>query len=233
MKQGATTRSLEAYDRIRNDILAGHLRPGRRLPAAEMVARYRVSVGALREALARLLEQGLVGNAPQQGFFVTPVSKLDLQQLTEARCDIESLALRHAIAEGDYTWESEVLAAHHRLANIPMVTKDDPDRMNEEWAEAHRAFHAVIILGCRNPRLTGIANSLRDSAELYRRRSVPFGKVRDIPGEHQAIVDAILARDSELATERLRHHISLTTELLLEAGVTDETVDVSKEESRL
>jgi DNA-binding GntR family transcriptional regulator len=51
-------------------------------------------------------------------------------------------------------------------------------------------------------------------------------------GEHKAIVEAILARDSELATARLRHHISLTTELLLEAGITDESSDSARDEAR-
>jgi DNA-binding GntR family transcriptional regulator len=211
------TRTEEAFRRLRSDILGGSLRPGQKLPFVELASTYNASVGVLREALSRLLEQGLVKSAPQQGFFVTPISRTDLEQLTEARCEIESLTLRHSIAEGGVYWESEVLAAHHRLASAPMYTDDRPIRLSEEWAEAHRVFHETLLLGCRNERLLSIATSLRASAELYRQWSAPLDQTRDIKGEHQGITDAVLARDPDLATQRLCQHISLTSELLLAA----------------
>ena len=75
-------------------------------------------------------------------------------------------------------------------------------------------------MGCGNPRLTGVATQLRASAELYRRWSVPIGEgaKRDAASEHQRILDAVVARDVDLAVSLLDEHIALTTRLLLEAG---------------
>ena len=90
----ATTRNGEALIRLRADILAGRVIPGQKLAFADLCSRYGVSVGVIREALSRLVEQGLVSSTPQQGFSVAAISRTDLHHLTEARCEIESLALR-------------------------------------------------------------------------------------------------------------------------------------------
>ncbi|RFA06636.1 hypothetical protein B7R21_19220 [Subtercola boreus] len=219
----AKTRNEVAFARLRGDILSGRLIPGQKLAFAELCESYGVSVGVIREALSRLVEQGLVHSAPQQGFFVTTISGPDLVYLTQARCEIESLVLAHAIAEGNVEWESLVLASHHRLVNAPLVSPEDPERLSEEWVERHSDFHQTLLLGCENPRLRGIAGQLRDSAELYRRWSVPFDHEgdRDIAGEHALIVEAVLKRDTALATQRLVEHISKTTSLLLESGVVE------------
>lgn len=229
MTPPSTTRQEQAYQALRGDILAGRVHPGQKLPFAELCDTYGVSVGVIREALSRLVEQGLVQTAPQQGFFVTPISREDLVHLTVARREIESLTLRHAIAEGDLQWEGEVLATHHRLASTPQLAPDDPDRLNDEWAEIHSRFHETLLLGCENPRLTAIATQLRASAELYRRWSLPFSaeRERDIAGEHKALADAVVARDTERAVELLAAHIQLTTDLLLESEWAESSDDLN------
>ena len=58
------TRAERIYVSLRSDILTGRLLPGQRLPFAELGTRYATSVGVLREALSRLVEQGLVQSEP-------------------------------------------------------------------------------------------------------------------------------------------------------------------------
>ena len=217
------TRAERIYANLRSDVLTGRLLPGQRLPFAELGARYGTSVGVLREALSRLVEQGLVVSEPQLGFRVTPVSEEDLRDLTNTRIDIETLCLRHAIAHGDLAWESRVVAAYHTLDRTPELVSTQPSTVNEDWAAAHAAFHAALIEGCPSRRLRDIATSLRDSAELYRRWSRHIGgeDTRDIAGEHLALRDAILARDVEKAEAALIQHISYTTQALLTSAPED------------
>src|SRR6201991_3101307 len=217
------TRAERTYANLRGDILTGRLLPGQRLPFAELGSRYSTSVGVLREALSRLGEQGLVLSEPQLGFRVTPVTEEDLRDLTNTRIDIETLCLRHAINHGDLAWESSVVAAFHTLDRTPELASSQPPRVNEDWAAAHAAFHAAVLEGCPSPRLRDIAASLRDAAELYRRWSRHLGgeNNRDIAGEHRALRDAVLARDSEQAEAALARHISYTTEALLESSPDD------------
>jgi DNA-binding GntR family transcriptional regulator len=72
--------------------------------------------------------------------------------------------------------------------------------------------------GCTNRRLKEIASSLRDTAELYRRWSLPLGSgiERDVAAEHEALLSAVLARDADRAAEGLTNHISLTSSILLD-----------------
>lgn len=222
MTEQFKTRQEAVYAQLRGDILAGRLKPGAKLRFNELYERYDVSVGVIREALSRLLEQGLVQNAPQQGYSVTSISRSALIQLTLARVEIETLTLRHAITEGDVGWEADVLAAHHKLTVCPVTDPDDPGRLSEAWAKLHEDFHHTVLAGCDNPWLIRIASELRASAELYRRWSVPLGdhgSARDIAGEHRALADAALIRDADAATRILERHITLTTELLLDADV--------------
>lgn len=218
-RSGTPTRAERVHAELRADILAGRLRPGARLPFAELSARYQVSMGVAREALTRLTAEGLVESQPQYGFRVRPVSVEDLRHLTEARCAIEALVLRQAFAHGGVAWESAILAAHHRLERTPQMTVDDPDRISDDWVVAHSAYHLALLSGCPNPRLLDVATSLRDSAELYRRWSVPLGQEhRDIPGEHRAMLEAVLVHDADAAVAVLAEHIQHTTDVLLETS---------------
>jgi DNA-binding GntR family transcriptional regulator len=213
---GSQTRTDEVYGRLRSEILAGRLAPGARLPFADLSQRYDTSTGVLREVLPRLVEQGLVVSKPQIGFRVVSVSPEDLRHLTEVRVLIESLALRQSVEQGDLAWESDILAAHHRMRGLPMLTSRLA--VNEAWQEAHAIFHSTLLHACPNTRLTKIADMLRDSAEVYRCWSAQYGQEhdRDVASEHQRILDAALKGDADEATTALSEHIELTTEILLQ-----------------
>ena len=174
-------------------------------------------MGVLREGLLRLSEQGLVRCEPQQGFHVVPLSVADLGDLTDARCEIESLTVRYAIADGDIDWEARVIAAHHRLSRTPQLDAEDPQRMSDKWVTAHARFHHSILDGCHNQRLKDIAGSLRAGAELYRRWSVPLGHDpdRDVVREHAALLAAVLGRDADAAVRQVREHIARTSHNLI------------------
>jgi DNA-binding GntR family transcriptional regulator len=203
---------------IRADILAGRRRPGTRLVLSPLVEEYRTSMGVVREALSRLVSQGLVVVEAQHGFRVTPISLADLEHLTEARCRIEVLVFREAILNGGLDWESRLVAAHHTMARTPQVLADDPDRFDENWILAHSAFHEALLAGCDNPRLVAAALTLRDAAELYRRWSMPLGKDqdRDVAGEHRQLLEAAISRSVDDGARLLEEHIRRTSRVLVE-----------------
>jgi DNA-binding GntR family transcriptional regulator len=221
------TKAERVYDQLRGDILAGRHQPGQRLRYAELCDRYQTSMGVLREALLRLTEQGLVRGEAQQGFQVVALSAADLVELTDTRRELETLTLRHALIDGDVDWESRLIAAHHRLSRAPQLDPEDPQRLSDAWVAAHAEFHDALLDGCANQRLKNIAASLRASAELYRRWSVPLGhdSDRDIPAEHAAILAAVLDRDVDEALRHLGAHIDRTTAILLASAIGDQPVD--------
>jgi DNA-binding GntR family transcriptional regulator len=221
MLRGGSATLVEAvHGEIREEIFRGNYLPGQRLGMVALANRFSVSQSVIREALTRLTEQKLVVALPQQGFRVVSLSRRDLDELTEARIEVECLVLRLAIERGDVAWESSVLAAHHRLARI--VRPADPAQI-DEWLALHDAYHLALLRGCGNERLADVAMGLRDAATLYRRWSQPVGHDyhRDFAGEHRVILDAILARDAAAATGALRAHISRTSDVLIAIAQND------------
>jgi len=216
-RSGPRTLTEELHQQIRADIFAGRLAPGRRLKLAELQARYDASLGVVREALIRLAEQGLVHAQPQVGFTVTPLSRDDLLDLTDARVAIECLVFASAIEHGDTRWEANVVAAHHLLDRAPVHPATDPGTVSADWASAHLAFHRALLDGCPNRRLRQTATSLRLTAELYRSWSQTIGTDpdRDIDGEHAGLLAAVLDRDAETGQRRLTGHIRRTAQNLL------------------
>jgi DNA-binding GntR family transcriptional regulator len=200
---------------IREDILSGRLLPGERLVFPELCRRYDASVGAIREALVSLVSGGLVISEAHQGYEVTMLSHDELLELSAARLWVEPLILRDSIECGDLDWEGRVVNAHHIMSRTPLEEPGGGGR-NPAWAAAHEAFHASLFTGSTNRRMLAIVAGFAEEAALYRRWSVPLEVHRDVEGEHRGIMDAALARDADLAAERLCGHISLTTKLLIE-----------------
>jgi DNA-binding GntR family transcriptional regulator len=220
-RAGGESLAVLVYGRLRSAILNGELAPGARLKPAELSALHEVSLSVVREALGLLAAKDLVQVDRNRGFRVTPLSLRALTDLTEARAINEGSALRLSVRRGGIAWESEVLAAHHRLAGPPMILPGPPARRNEEWARAHLEFHHTLIKACGNTVLLDICARLSDAAELYRAWSGPGGEERhrDVAGEHQGLVEAALAHDADLAVARFEAHVDRTREILMESSL--------------
>ncbi|MFC9359103.1 GntR family transcriptional regulator [Rhodococcus sp. NPDC057014] len=212
------TRASAVHKQMRSDIFAGRLTPGERLKFQPLCKRYQTSVGAAREALTLLVTEGLVQSQPNVGYTVTTLSLDDLNDLTEARVELECLALSKAIAHADHRWEADVVASHHLLLRTPFATASDPWH-TDEWATAHNDFHFALISQCPNRRILRIARGLREEAGLYQRWSETVRQsTRDIDAEHRAIMDAALARDADTAVGLLKDHLEHTARLLTAKG---------------
>ena len=122
---GTATRATNLYDQLRADLLGGELEPGAKLAIEALAERYQVSATPLREALNRLVSDGLVDRREQRGFVVAGISLQDLAEITQTRCWLEERALRESIAARTTAWEEALVLAHHRLARTPRSLSDD------------------------------------------------------------------------------------------------------------
>lgn len=216
----ASARSLTsiAFERLRSDILGGELLPRERLPIQALSERYQVGATAIREALSRLVPEGLVACADQRGFSVTSVSRADLLDLTETRVRIEQMALQLSIEHGDIEWESRLLSAFHRLSRTPSPTSPE---LATQWSAVHRAFHETLVGGCSSSWTLRLCTLLYDKSERYRNlaKQTTRERGRDVAAEHQSLMDAAMSRNAGLACQLLRAHFNETTEIILAGGL--------------
>lgn len=214
------------YQQLRAAVLACRIRPGEKVIIGDVCRSHQVSLGAVREALSRLTAEGLVIAEPQRGFRVAPVSESDLRQLTEARIEMERLCLWRSIANGTDAWAARIVDAFQDLSRTPERAADDPSVASEDWAEAHGRFHEALVDGADNLWFLRLRSILYAQSERYRRLSIPLArKKRDLGSEHGEIMEATLARDADLACDRLEEHLRKTTMILLNSGTMQEGGD--------
>ncbi|MFC6880879.1 MULTISPECIES: GntR family transcriptional regulator [Actinomadura] len=206
--------SEQVYARLRDAIMRGEYAPGDALKPQDLAKEQGVSLAVVREALVRVVGDGLADRLPNRGFAVPAFSDQRWQQIAEARRSIEPVMLRLSIERGDLDWETRVRAAHHRLARTPPYAPGHDEHYTETWAQAHRDFHRTLLEGCANPVLLDTFDRLWTASELARRWSAQRNPGRDGIAEHRRLEEAALARDADAAAETLIQHLTLTATAL-------------------
>ena len=213
------TQSDRVFDALRADILSCRLKPGGKLRINEISETHEVSLGAVREALSRLGAEGLVIPESQKGYHVTPLSVAELLDLTEARIEMERIALMRSIERGDLDWETRLVGAWHKLSRLDERTGPDGRQVSETWAVAHADFHQALVAACGSAKILHIRRQLYELAERYRRYSAPLAtQARDVAGEHQEIFDAAMVRNAPVAGRLIAEHLQRTVSLIVNSS---------------
>lgn len=198
-----------AYHALRRDIIEGRLAPGAKLRVEHLKNDYGVGAGTLREALSLLISDALVVSQGQRGFRVAPVSLDDFADITRTRVMLECEALRQSMAAGDDAWEGELIVAFHRLSKAEERLGNTAGE--GEWEERNKIFHEVLIAACPSRWIKHFLSILYQQAGRYRHLSISLKPLpRNVHAEHEALFNAVMARDVEKATAILAEHIELT-----------------------
>ncbi|RVT86950.1 GntR family transcriptional regulator [Rhodobacteraceae bacterium CCMM004] len=195
-------------DRLRGMILSGELPSGTRLQEKAFADRLGVSRTPVREAIARLVTEGLVtraqGGVPTvHSLTVTEVIEiLHVRRLLEAE-SARQAALVHSPAE---PWI--------RLKNRLSAFLDGERPTAAAHADLDFDLHMTIARTAGSRLLAEMIEGLKIKTRIYDQGEIPD---RFQPGvhEHIAILDAVLARDADAAAAAMRTHIDHTREAIL------------------
>ena len=219
---GGASQAERAYQRLRGEILHGELMPGERLRAADLQERFDLGLTPIREALTRLASENLVDTDTHRGSRVSEASAESFRDLMSSRRGIEALCLSAAIESGDEAWEAEIIAALHLLSRTPLPSSTDDREAATLWETRHRRFHWALVSACPQQWLLRFWNTLTDHSERYRKirllqqAPAPGGRrPRNTQDEHQAISDAVLARDAQSAIDLMSAHLLATERSVL------------------
>lgn len=224
-----------AHSRLRQEILDGALEPGTVLGEVEQSARLGISRTPLREALARLVADGLAETSRGRGLVVTDVSLAEAPQLFDLRIALETLAARRAAERITATEDGPALRARFiHLADrfeeaiAPLSTGIDPDGYYALTSE----LDAALDTACGNSYLAESLRGLRLHLGRLRRlaRHSP-GRLADSAREHAAISRAIAGGDPELAAATTTVHLRHALARLQGSGTACPTPPPSTQES--
>ncbi len=186
-------------------IMSGELSPGMRLTETELSSRYQIGRAPLREAINRLEGRKLLQRIPYAGVRVVDLSFDDVTEIYQMRSVMEGLACRLAA-------ERMSDAQLHELRGLSRKT--DPAELRNAtrfYRQLSRwDIHSAIAHGSRNARLIdAICGETYALLRLHRFKSVNVpGRERQALSQHDAIVDALCARDGARAEALMREHIN-------------------------
>ena len=222
------------YRRIRGEIIEGALKLGGKLKLDTLKGRYHVSVNTLRETLSRLVADGLVQNEGQRGFTVVPASLADLRDITEVRRLLECEAARRSLERASLDWESQLVAAYHKLSKVEAVVDAEKEKYGGLLEQYNHEFHAALIADCGSPWLIQLHGTMYDQSLRYRMLAL---QVKDFPREqsrreHREILEAALARDADRLVAVLSAHITKGAELYVDVESKARPLAVSRRRRR-
>lgn len=202
--------AFSGYERLKRDIIRGVFKPGEKLLMSGLKERYGLGVGPLREALSQLVAEHLVVVISQKGYRVASMSLQEMQDIYDARANLEAMIVGLAIERGNDAWEAQILAQSHTLSKVMDVKTRE--QVLDVWDERHKAFHSAIAAGCGSKHLLQARTYLFDQAERYRHlwltQTVFSEEALALKRkEHAALVEAILARDAVRAIAMMRTHL--------------------------
>ncbi len=196
-------------DAIREAIVNGQLNPGERLMEQQLAEDLGVSRTPIREAIRKLELEGFVLMLPRKGAYVADISIRDIAEVFEVRSAMEALAA--GLAAQRITEEGLELLERNLVGY-----KEAGDEL-EQIIENDTGFHEIIYNASRNNKLILILNNIRDQIQRYRTASLAHpGRYIKTLDEHKGIVEAISARNVELAQRLAKEHIENAENIIIE-----------------
>ena len=193
----------ELAGRLRRLILAGELRPGDPLPESPLAERYGVSRPSVRDAIRRLVHEGLVRHETHRGARVARLEESELSDILLVRMIVEPAVVRRF---------GVTLRTGERLRTI--VERLDATAEASDWpsyAEADIHFHETLVAAAESPRLTELHSRAMRQLRLH---LISFDLGDELPGpdrrhvgEHRRIAQHWTAGEREAAARLLSSHL--------------------------
>ncbi|ACV63515.1 transcriptional regulator, GntR family [Desulfofarcimen acetoxidans DSM 771] len=192
----------KVYNRLREAILAGGLKPGERLVERKLADQLNVSRTPVREAVRMLELEGLVSHLPRVGAVVAQVNDLEVLEIYRIRAVLEGLAARMAAERINPEQLRELVEL---LNDIEKFAREvDLKRLES----VHLEFNDLIYKSADSPRLYSMIMTLTDHISRCVRVGYCYpGRVAAATLEHRQLVEAIKLRDGDLAERIAREHI--------------------------
>lgn len=186
---------------LRAAIMYGSLPPGSQLGEAELATRFRVSRGPLREAMQRLVQEGLLRSEHNRGLFVITLEPDDVRDIYAARVAVERAAVSLILGRDPERAAARLTEAHREM--VQAARRND----HHALSDADLRFHEVMVAESGSPRLARMYGTLLvESRMCLTALESTSGYGREVAVEHGEIVKALVAADERRLLELIDAH---------------------------
>ena len=200
---------VDAHELLQRDIMRGELAPGQPLVELALAERYNVSRTPVREALRRLLADGLV-EQHARGYRVFKHEPEDILAIYEVRIALEQAAARSAALHHTAFDLAKIRRAHE-------VMRDLPDHGTADLSAATHDYHQAIWAASHNAILISVLESLQRRILAFSSSTLDYpGRIQSAREEHAQILGAIEARDSQLSGQLAAEHMTRSRDIRVE-----------------
>jgi DNA-binding GntR family transcriptional regulator len=190
------------YDALREAIVRGELGPEARLVEADLSMTFEMSRGAVRTALIRLEQEGLVVREPHRGARVRKVSDEEAVEILQARAALEGLAVRQTAERIDDAGEARLRAILERQRDLLELG----DLLGA--SDANADLHAALLELSGHGTAIRLIRALSSQTVRYQYRTILIpGRSAASVAEHAAIVEAVVAGRPDEAEAAMRSHL--------------------------
>lgn len=204
MSVGVLNAAEQVATTLREEILTGQLQGGIPVREQDVAERLGVSRTPVREAVGRLVAEGLLIKDGNKTAHVFRPTLADLLEIYEIRIPLESLAARLSCEAADATFVAELEKARKAL------TKAEP---GTDWSMKHEAFHLLVARGSGRRRLESLVRTLRVQSEPYLRFAIASDGQFPVRAQHDhdEIVTLVKNGDGKALERLVRHHLQATS----------------------
>ena len=202
------SRADDVYEQLKRDIADFKLVPGDRFTESSVTERLEVSRTPVRQALAKLQQEGFVEVLFRSGWRVLPFDFGKFEQLYDLRMVLETTAAHRLCDEGARSPNPIDRALLDELMAIWLVPVAKRCRDTVQVSQWDEAFHCALVAAAGNPEMARVHRDVTDRIRIIRR--LDFTKQARIDAtyeEHGKILKAIRAKRGDQAALLLRAHI--------------------------
>jgi DNA-binding GntR family transcriptional regulator len=202
MRDSMATTTNSSYDALREAIVRGDIAPEARLVESEISTNFKMSRGAVRTALIRLEEEGLVVREPHRGARVRKVSDAEAVEILQVRAVLEGLAVRLTAERIDDAGATRLLALLERHRDL----LEGGDLLGA--SDANADLHAALLELSGHGTARRLIRALNSQTVRYQYRTILIpGRPAASVAEHTAIVEAVVAGRADEAEAAMRSHL--------------------------
>lgn len=204
--------AIKAYQTIRDSIRDGTYQPGAQLREEQLAAEIGVSRTPIRDALRRLLADGLVETRRNYGTFVTDLTPAEVLEVFELRSLLEGYAARKA---AENITDDELRELERLAAAMEAISGSEDERL-DSFSRLNSEFHLVLVRAARSRRLEMILTQMFQ-VPLVPLKQYRLDRLINIDRsnrQHREIIEALRERNPAWAALRLESHLLSTRPML-------------------